>query len=128
MTRFPAACLAAFLPLAHAATLAAQRPIPLDTVRVDAGSRLIAGTAAVTRSADVIERAAIEALPAGLSGGAGVSLPAALVRTATTASNMFSARYTSGACGSTARADGRAPFSASGGPCAVNEPVVASNA
>ena len=42
----------------------AQAPIPLDTVRVGAASRLVAGAATATRSIDVLERAQIDALPA----------------------------------------------------------------
>jgi vitamin B12 transporter len=54
-----AACLSGFPALALA-----QAPVPLDTLRVDVGSRLVAGAAAVTRSVDVLDRAALEALPA----------------------------------------------------------------
>jgi vitamin B12 transporter len=43
---------------------AAQRPVPLDTMHVQAGSRLVAGAARMTRAVDILERAAIEALPA----------------------------------------------------------------
>ena len=46
-------------------TLHAQRPVPLDTLHAVTGSRLVAGAAAATRSLDVFDRAAIEALPAG---------------------------------------------------------------
>jgi len=52
--------------LAAAALPAAalQQPIPLDTVHVSAGSRLVAGAPALTRSVDVLDRRAIDALPA----------------------------------------------------------------
>ncbi|HSK19627.1 MAG TPA: TonB-dependent receptor [Longimicrobiales bacterium] len=45
--------------------LNAQQPVPLDTLYAATGSRLVAGAAAATRSLDVFDRAAIEALPAG---------------------------------------------------------------
>lgn len=62
-SRTSALLMAAAL-LAAAAPVHAQAPVPLDTVRVTVGSRLVAGAAAVTRSVDVLDRAAIEALPA----------------------------------------------------------------
>lgn len=55
--------LAATLIAAAAAPVAAQ-PIPLDTVRAGAASRLVAGAAALTRSIVILERTDIEALPA----------------------------------------------------------------
>jgi vitamin B12 transporter len=58
----PLPCIAACL--LGAAPVAAQDPVPLDTVRVHVGSRVVAGAAAATRSVDVLDRAAIEALPA----------------------------------------------------------------
>jgi vitamin B12 transporter len=65
----PRAGLAAVATLATAMALmpvvaAAQQPLPLDTVRVTVGSRLVAGAAATTRGVDVLDRAALEALPA----------------------------------------------------------------
>jgi vitamin B12 transporter len=39
--------------------------LPHDTVRVTVGSRVVAGAAAATRAVDVLDRAAIDALPAG---------------------------------------------------------------
>jgi vitamin B12 transporter len=63
----PAALAATAAALAAAvvpATAHAQQPVPLDTVRVMVGSRLVAGAAAATRGVDVIERTALEALPA----------------------------------------------------------------
>jgi vitamin B12 transporter len=44
-------------------SLYGQSPLPHDTLRVEVGSRLVAGAAALTRSVDVLDRAAIEALP-----------------------------------------------------------------
>jgi vitamin B12 transporter len=64
MRRFAAALSVAVIPLSISAALQAQQPIPLDTVHVVAGSRLIAGAASVTRSVEVFDRAAIDALPA----------------------------------------------------------------
>lgn len=53
-----------FLSCVVTVSIEAQRPIPLDTLHVSAGSRLTAGAAAITRSVDVLDRAAIEAFPA----------------------------------------------------------------
>jgi iron complex outermembrane receptor protein len=64
MTRHAALLACAMIWLAPAGSTAAQRPIPLDTLHVPAGSRLTAGVARVTRSVDVFDREAIEALPA----------------------------------------------------------------
>jgi vitamin B12 transporter len=58
----PLPCIAACLLVAVPAV--AQAPVPLDTVHVHVGSRVVAGAAAATRSVDVLDRAAIEALPA----------------------------------------------------------------
>jgi vitamin B12 transporter len=52
------------LALFLSASAAAQQPIPLDTLRAGAGSRIVAGAAAATRSIEVIDRASIDALPA----------------------------------------------------------------
>ncbi|HUF50148.1 MAG TPA: TonB-dependent receptor [Longimicrobiales bacterium] len=78
MTRIVLVCL---LALARTASLAAQQPIPLDTLRAGAGSRAIAGAAVATRSVDILTRAEIEALPARtiaavLARGLGVDLQA----------------------------------------------------
>lgn len=69
MQRFAAATsLAMTAAMTAAASIAApvyaQRPVPLDTLRATAGSRLIAGAAAATRGVDVFDRAAMDALPA----------------------------------------------------------------
>lgn len=65
--------------LGLSSTVAAQQPVPLDTLEVTAGTRLVAGAAVSTRSVDVLRRADIEALPARtvsdvLSRGLGVDL------------------------------------------------------
>lgn len=58
------ATLTLALTVLSGAVLHAQQPVPLDTVHVQAGSRLIAGAARLTRSVEVFDRAAIDALPA----------------------------------------------------------------
>ncbi|HEX2167097.1 MAG TPA: TonB-dependent receptor, partial [Longimicrobiales bacterium] len=64
MRRSAAALAAGIMSLSSGAAVYGQQPVPLDTVRVAAGSRLIAGAASLTRSVDVFDRAAIDALPA----------------------------------------------------------------
>lgn len=64
MRRFAAATSLAVIAISFAGAAHAQRPVPLDTLRVAAGSRIIAGAAAATRSVDVFDRTAIAALPA----------------------------------------------------------------
>lgn len=64
MQRFAAAIALATIAISRAGPLHAQRPLPLDTLHVSAGSRIIAGATATTRSVDVFDRAAIDALPA----------------------------------------------------------------
>jgi vitamin B12 transporter len=64
MLGFAAAAAAAAPALLFPATAAAQTPIPLDTLRATAGSRAALGAASVTRSVDILDRRAIEALPA----------------------------------------------------------------
>jgi vitamin B12 transporter len=56
--------LVSALLLAAAATKStAQQPIPLDTLRASAGSRLVAGAAEASRSVEVIDRARLAAMP-----------------------------------------------------------------
>ena len=64
MRRSAHTALTALGALALGTSLHAQHPVRLDTMRVAAGSRLVAGAAATTRSIDVFDRAAIDALPA----------------------------------------------------------------
>jgi vitamin B12 transporter len=64
LPRFAALASLAFVGILAPAMAAAQQPLPLDTVRVTVGSRLVAGAAAATRGVDVLDRAALEALPA----------------------------------------------------------------
>lgn len=64
MRQHAASLASVFLSFAAAGAIEAQRPILLDTLHVSAGSRLTAGAAAMTRSVDVLDRAAIEAFPA----------------------------------------------------------------
>jgi vitamin B12 transporter len=59
-----AAVVLAGFALAAAEPVSARQPIPLDTLRATAGSRAVLGAASLTRSVDIIDRRALEALPA----------------------------------------------------------------